>query len=77
MICPEVRVMLQTVVIDWKPIEVGSMPREAGTYLVAFDDGAVETYPLTDADIHAGIVRDGYTIGVLWAYLIPTPYDEP
>ena len=68
--------MLQTVVIDWTPIEAGSMPREAGTYLVAFNDGAVETYPFTDDDIHAGVVRDGYAIGVLWAYSITSPYDQ-
>jgi len=34
---------LQTVTIDWRPVTQGGMPRNEGTYLVAFDDGAVET----------------------------------
>ena len=32
--------MKQTVVIEWH--DMNTMPSEEGTYLVAFDDGAVE-----------------------------------
>jgi hypothetical protein len=31
--------MEQTVTIKWNPVVFGEMPREAGTYLVAFSDG--------------------------------------
>lgn len=65
--------MLQTVTIDWHPVEQGSMPRNEGSYLVAFDDGAVETYPMSDQDIKRGEVRDGQTHGLLWAAGIPSP----
>lgn len=50
--------MLQTVTIAWHPVEVGSMPKSEGDYLVAFDDGAVETYPMSHQDIKRGEVRD-------------------
>lgn len=65
--------MLQTVTIDWRPVLMGSMPRNEGTYLVAFDDGAVETYPMSDQDIQRGEVRDGRAHGILWADSIPSP----
>ena len=41
------------------------MPRNEGNYLVAFDDGAVETFPMSDQDIKRGEVRDGQTHGLL------------
>jgi len=65
--------MLQTVTIEWHPVQRGTMPREEGSYLVAFDDGAVETYPMSFNDITAGEIRDGYTHGLYWADCIPSP----
>ena len=67
--------MLQTVTIDWRHVEQGNMPRNEGNYLVAFDDGAVETYPMSDQDIKRGEVKDGQTHGLLWAEGIPSPLD--
>ena len=75
-ICRGGHYMLQTVTIDWRPVEQGSMPRHEGNYLVAFDDGAVETYPMSDQDIKRGEVRDGQTHGLLWAEGIPSPLDN-
>lgn len=68
--------MLQTVTIDWQPVVQGSMPRHEGTYLVAFDDGAVETYPMSDQDIKRGIITDGSSHGLLWAQGLPSPVSE-
>ena len=68
--------MLQTVTIDWHPVAVGSMPKQEGSYLVAFDDGEVETYPLSDQDIKRGEIKDGQTHGLLWAAIIPSPIDD-
>jgi len=65
--------MLQTVTIQWNPVQRGMMPQEEGSYLVAFDDGAVETYPMSVNDIKAGEIRDGYTHGLYWADCIPSP----
>lgn len=63
--------MLQQVTIEWSEFDV--MPARAGEYLVAFSDGTVETYPISDADIQRKAVRDGYTRGILWAQPIPAP----
>ena len=65
--------MLQTVTIEWHPVAVGSMPKQEGNYLVAFNDGAVETFPMSDQDIKRGEVKDGQTHGLLWAEGIPSP----
>ena len=65
--------MLQAVQIEWHPIRKGLMPRQEGTYLIAFDDMTVETYPLTDADILDGEVRAGRSIGLYWGYFITAP----
>ena len=65
--------MLQTVTIDWRPVEQGRMPRQEGTYLVAFDDGAVETYPMSEQDIKRGVVTDGQSHGLYWAEGLPSP----
>ena len=67
--------MLQTVTIDWRPVIQGGMPRNEGTYLVAFDDGAVETYPMSHQDIKRGVVTDGQAHGLYWAEGIPSPFD--
>ena len=64
--------MLQTV--TRLPSVQGRMPRHEGNYLVAFDDGAVETY-MSDQDIKRGEVRDGQTHGLYWAEGIPSPLD--
>jgi len=61
----------QAVVIEWHDIAV--MPKDEGTYLVAFDDGTVETYPIGYENIRTGIIQDGYTRGVLWALPIYAP----
>ena len=53
------------------------MPRQEGTYLIAFDDMTVETYPLTDADILDGEVRArGRSIGLYWATSLPHPDED-
>jgi len=49
------------------------MPRQEGTYLVAFDDGAVETYPMSEQDIKRGVVTDGQSHGLYWAEGLPSP----
>ena len=61
----------QTVTIEWH--DVALMPQDEGTYLVAFDDGSVETYPIGSDNIQSGIIQDGYTRGVLWAHPIYAP----
>lgn len=61
----------QTVAIEWHDVAI--MPQEEGTYLVAFDDGTVETYPIGYENIRTGIIQDGYTRGVLWALPIYAP----
>ena len=53
-------------------VQRGTMPREEGSYLVAFDDGAVETYPMSIRDITLGEIRDGYSIGLYWADCMPS-----
>jgi len=68
--------MLQTVTIDWRPVEQGSMPRNEGSYLVAFNDGAVETYPMSDNDIKRGVITDGSSHGLYWAEGLPSPVDD-
>lgn len=65
--------MDQTVTIRWRPITFGEMPREAGTYLVAFSDGTVESYPMDDSDIGDGEIRAGAEKGLYWAHSIPHP----
>ena len=65
--------MEQTVTIKWNPVAFGEMPREAGTYLVAFSDGTVESYPMDDTDIGDGEIRVGAEKGQYWAYSIPHP----
>tara|TARA_B100000424_G_C22575182_1_gene324028 strand:- start:89 stop:298 length:210 start_codon:yes stop_codon:yes gene_type:complete len=61
----------QTVTIVWR--EMADMPLDEGTYLVAFDDGTVETYPVSYENIRTGIIRDGRIRGVLWAKLFNAP----
>lgn len=65
--------MDQTVTITWTPVAFGQMPREAGTYLVAFTDGTVESYPMDDKDIGDGEIRAGAEKGLYWAHSIPHP----
>jgi hypothetical protein len=65
--------MEQTVTIRWNRVTFGEMPREAGTYLVAFSDGTVESYPMDDSDIGDGEIRAGAEKGQYWAYSIPHP----
>jgi hypothetical protein len=49
------------------------MPSEADTVLVAFSDGSVESYPISDEDIDVGVIRCGREVGQYWAYSIPHP----
>lgn len=65
--------MLQSVEIEWHRVERDNMPREEGTYLVVFDDGAVETYPMSQRDIKTADIRDGYSKALLWAECIKSP----
>ena len=66
--------MYQSVTINWHPIEFGEMP-EHGTYLVAWDDGTVESYPFDDRDIQDGEIRSGSTKGLYWADPLPHPHE--
>jgi len=65
--------MYQTVHIKWHPIDFGTMPEEEGTYLVAWSDGTVESYPMDSRDITDGEIRSGSIVGVYWAEGIPHP----
>lgn len=65
--------MRQIVGIEWYKIEFGEMPDEEGTYLVAWDDGTVESYPMDERDINDGEVRSGSVKGLYWAKSIPHP----
>jgi hypothetical protein len=63
--------IFQQVVIEWHSVEM--MPKEEGTYLVAFSDGTVETYPISERDIQTGVIQDGYARGLFWAENITGP----
>lgn len=65
--------MRQIAVIDWKAISTGEMPNEEGTYLVAFDDGTVESFPMDTDDLVSGQIRAGAARGEYWANPIPHP----
>ena len=65
--------MYQTVHIKWHPITFGTMPEEEGTYLVAWSDGTVESYPMDHRDITDGEIKSGGIVGVYWAEGIPHP----
>ena len=65
--------MRQIVGFEWYPIVFGEMPSEPGTYLVAFRDGTVESYPMDERDINNGEIRCGNTIGDYWAHSPPHP----
>jgi len=65
--------MEQSVTICWYPVSVGDMPDCEGTYLVAFDDGSVESYPMDQDELISGSIRAGRTSGVYWAESIPHP----
>ena len=61
----------QKVTIYWQTLD--KMPKTEGTYLVAFSDGTVETYPVSERDIKSGVIRDGYVSGIYWADNIEGP----
>lgn len=61
----------QTVTIEWHDVAV--MPQDEGTYLVAFDDGSVETYPIGYENIRSGVIQDGYCRGIFWAHSFKGP----
>lgn len=63
----------QEVFLRWHPVAPGEMPPESGTVLVAFSDGSVESYPISDEDIDLGVIRCGHEVGQYWAYSIPHP----
>lgn len=65
--------MYQTAHIKWNPIGFGTMPDEEGTYLIAWSDGTVESYPMDHRDITDGEVRSGNAVGIYWANSIPHP----
>ena len=65
--------MRQIAVIDWKAIGNGEMPEEEGTYLVAFSDGTVESFPMDGDDLNSGQIRAGAARGEYWANPIPHP----
>lgn len=65
--------MRQVAVINWNEVQAGNMPDTEGTYLVAFSDGTVESYPMDSDDLVAGIIRAGEARGVYWAQSIPHP----
>ena len=61
----------QTVHIHWR--DMSEMPEDEVTYLVAFDDGTVETYPIGYGDIEKGVIQDGFCRGVYWAHTFKGP----
>lgn len=65
--------MKQIITINWNPIAFGEMPGDEGTYLVAWDDGTVESYPMDRCDIQNGEVRSGSIKGIYWAESIRHP----
>ena len=65
--------MSQIAVLDWKAITTGEMPTEEGTYLVAFSDGTVESFPMDTDDLVSGQIRAGTARGEYWANPIPHP----
>lgn len=65
--------MRQIAVIEWKNIEPGGMPADVGTFLVAFNDGTVESYPIDSRDLEAGEIKAGAASGTYWANPIPHP----
>ena len=67
--------MRQIAVLEWKAITLGEMPKDEGTYLVAFSDGAVESFPMDTDDLLSGQIRAGAARGEYWANPIPHPND--
>lgn len=65
--------MKQTISIEWHPIQFGDMPDNEGTYLVAWSDGTVESYPFSPSELQDGEVKSGRTRGVYWAEPISHP----
>jgi hypothetical protein len=59
--------MEQLVKIKWHHIDAFTMPPVAGTYLVAWDDHTVESYPVCDKEIKAGKIRSGSATAQFWA----------
>jgi hypothetical protein len=49
------------------------MPEDEGTYLVAFSDGTVESFPMDRDDLLTGQIRAGAAKGEYWANPIPHP----
>jgi hypothetical protein len=65
--------MRQIAVLEWKAITPGEMPEDEGTYLVAFSDGTVESFPMDTDDLLTGQIRAGAAKGEYWANPIPHP----
>jgi len=65
--------MQQLVSIQWYPVAYGEMPDVEGTYLVAFSDGTVESYPMDHKDIQDGEIHCGSAVGEWWAEGLPHP----
>lgn len=65
--------MEQIVAIHWYPVAYGEMPEAEGTYLVAFSDGSVESYPMGTKDIKDGEIHCGGALGEWWTDGIPHP----
>ena len=65
--------MYQTITIHWKPVDINEMPSDEGTYLVAFDDGTVESYPMSQGDLICGEIRAGGARGIYGAESPPYP----
>lgn len=65
--------MRQQVTIQWYPIEFGEMPDDEGTFLVAWSDGTVESYPMDSHDIATGEIKSGTAKGIYWAESIQHP----
>jgi hypothetical protein len=65
--------MQQLVSIQWYPVQFGEMPDAEGTYMVAFSDGSVESYPMDIRDIQDGAIHCGSIEGEWWAASVPHP----
>ncbi len=68
--------MERVVKIEWFPVDFGDMPSSPGTYLVAFSDGTVESYPMDENDITSGVIHAGHSTGLYWAMSIPHPTED-
>lgn len=59
--------MLVDTTIKWNAVQCGEMPKDEGTYMIAWSDGSVESFPLERSHIEDGKIRCGGLCGEYWA----------